>query len=187
MKKRKFKLFASLTSLVLVVAVMAVGVWAASSATATISGTVGLTAVGNVNATIQAAEGTKSNVATATGLNTAAVSIATSANSGELALGTISLTATEGLASDAAISYSVVVTITNAWTEGQGGELNNLKVEATAITGVTLGFTSGDVLEPGENTTVTFTWTGTAGSSTLTQNPLGSAFTVTLTAVKAAA
>ena len=186
MKKRKFKLFASLTSLVLVVAVMAVGVWAASSATATISGTVGLTAVGNVNATIQAAEGTKSNV-TATGLNITAETIESTENSGALALGTISLTATEGLASDAAISYSVVVTITNAWTAGQGGELNNLKVEATAATGVTLGFTSGDVLEPGENTTVTFTWTGTAGSSTLTQNPLGSAFTVTLTAVKAAA
>lgn len=52
MKKRKIKLLASLTSLVLVVAVMAVGVWAASTATVNITGNVSYTANGNVNATI---------------------------------------------------------------------------------------------------------------------------------------
>ena len=52
MKKRKIKLLASLTSLVLVVAVMAVGVWAASTATVNITGNVTYTASGNVKATI---------------------------------------------------------------------------------------------------------------------------------------
>ena len=56
MKKRKFKLFASLTSLVLVVAVMAVGVWAATAATVTINGTVSYATQGNVYATIDVAE-----------------------------------------------------------------------------------------------------------------------------------
>ena len=56
MKKRKFKLFASLTSLVLVVAVMAVGVWAATAATVTITGTVSYATQGNVYATIDVAE-----------------------------------------------------------------------------------------------------------------------------------
>ena len=52
MKKRKIKLLASLTSLVLVVAVMAVGVWAASTATVNITGSVSYIANGNVKATI---------------------------------------------------------------------------------------------------------------------------------------
>ena len=52
MKKRKIKLLASLTSLVLVVAVMAVGVWAASSATVNITGNVSYNAKGNVSATV---------------------------------------------------------------------------------------------------------------------------------------
>ena len=46
MKNKKFKLFASLTSLVMVVAVMAVGVWAATSASVHLKGTVGFTATG---------------------------------------------------------------------------------------------------------------------------------------------
>lgn len=46
MKKRKFKLLASLTSLVLVVAVMAVGVWAAVQHNVTITSNVGFTANG---------------------------------------------------------------------------------------------------------------------------------------------
>ena len=46
MKNKKFKLFASLTSLVMVVAVMAVGVWAATSAQASITGKVSFSATG---------------------------------------------------------------------------------------------------------------------------------------------
>ena len=52
MKSRKIKLLASLTSLVLVVAVMAVGVWAAGTATATITGSVTFGSVDNILATI---------------------------------------------------------------------------------------------------------------------------------------
>ena len=52
MKNKKFKLFASLTSLVMVVAVMAVGVWAATtSATATINATASFS-VTNIGASI---------------------------------------------------------------------------------------------------------------------------------------
>ena len=46
MKNKKFKLFASLTSLVMVVAVMAVGVWAATSATVNVTGTASFSATG---------------------------------------------------------------------------------------------------------------------------------------------
>ena len=52
MKSRKIKLLASLTSLVLVVAVMAVGVWAASTVTVNVTGTVSFGAVDNVLATV---------------------------------------------------------------------------------------------------------------------------------------
>lgn len=48
MKNKKFKLFASLTSLVMVVAVMAVGVWAATTASGKITGTVSFNATGIV-------------------------------------------------------------------------------------------------------------------------------------------
>ena len=46
MKNKKFKLFASLTSLVMVVAVMAVGVWAATQAKVTIGATATFSATG---------------------------------------------------------------------------------------------------------------------------------------------
>jgi len=46
MKNKKFKLFASLTSLVMVVAVMAVGVWAATNAKVTATGTASFSVAG---------------------------------------------------------------------------------------------------------------------------------------------
>ena len=46
MKNKKFKLFASLTSLVMVVAVMAVGVWAATQASLTVNTSVSFSASG---------------------------------------------------------------------------------------------------------------------------------------------
>ena len=57
MKNKKFKLFASLTSLVMVVAVMAVGVWAAQSATVSLSGTIGFNATSAVRADIAVSSG----------------------------------------------------------------------------------------------------------------------------------
>ena len=55
MKNKKFKLFASLTSLVMVVAVMAVGVWAATTtASAKITGTANFTAVTGIQGSIVA-------------------------------------------------------------------------------------------------------------------------------------
>ena len=58
MKNKKFKLFASLTSLVMVVAVMAVGVWAATSAQAGITGKVNFTATGVQGSVAVLEEGT---------------------------------------------------------------------------------------------------------------------------------
>ena len=46
MKNKKFKLFASLTSLVMVVAVMAVGVWAATQASVSVTGSASFSATG---------------------------------------------------------------------------------------------------------------------------------------------
>ena len=53
MKNKKFKLFASLTSLVMVVAVMAVGVWAATSASVGITGKISYAVTSQVKAEIK--------------------------------------------------------------------------------------------------------------------------------------
>ena len=71
MKNKKFKLFASLTSLVMVVAVMAVGVWAATGATVGVTSKVSFTAtegfIGTITGTITgAATGAVNNAEIAT-------------------------------------------------------------------------------------------------------------------------
>lgn len=65
MKKRKVKLFASIASLAMVVAVMGVGVWAATQQSVAISSTVGFQATG--------IEGTVALQATGTSVNTAKI------------------------------------------------------------------------------------------------------------------
>ena len=78
MKNKKFKLFASLTSLVMVVAVMAVGVWAASGASITTTAKVTFTASG-----FTATEFT----ATLSGADTSAATNATYTNSKAIGAG----------------------------------------------------------------------------------------------------
>ena len=173
MKKRKIKLLASLTSLVLVVAVMAVGVWAASTATVNITGNVTYTASGNVNATIAGSHAV-------TGANNVLEDITsvtfdgdetTSDNTGTLAVGDITLTVAEGTSADTAITYTLTIKITNNWTSSTGGTNNYLKVvltNPTTMTGITVGgdFASETTLTiaPEASKTLTFTIKGTAGA-----------------------
>lgn len=171
MKKRKIKLLASLTSLVLVVAVMAVGVWAASTATVNITGSVTYSAKGNVNATIAGSH-------EVTGANNVLEEIdpvtfdgdeVAGSNTGTLAAGDITLTVAEGTSADTAITYTLTITITNNWTSSTGGTNNYLQVELTkpTDTNITVGedFASETTLKiaPAETKTLTFTISGTAG------------------------
>ena len=173
MKKRKIKLLASLTSLVLVVAVMAVGVWAASTATVNITGSVTYSAQGNVKATIAGSH----EVTGATNVLDTIDSVvfdgeeATGANTGTLAVGDITLTVAEGTSADTAITYTLTITITNNWTSGEGGTNNYLKValtNPTSMTNITVGgdFASETTLTiaPEASKTLTFTIKGTAGA-----------------------
>lgn len=173
MKKRKIKLLASLTSLVLVVAVMAVGVWAASTATVNITGSVTYSAQGNVKATIAGSH-------EVTGANNVLEEIdpvtfdgdeTTSDNTGTLAVGDITLTVAEGTSADTAITYTLTIKITNNWTSSTGGTNNYLKVvltNPTTMTGITVGgdFASETTLTiaPEASKTLTFTIKGTAGA-----------------------
>ena len=173
MKKRKIKLLASLTSLVLVVAVMAVGVWAASTATVNITGSVTYNAQGNVKATIAGSH-------EVTGANNVLEEIdpvtfdgdeTTSDNTGTLAVGDITLTVAEGTSADTAITYTLTIKITNNWTSSTGGTNNYLKVvltNPTTMTGITVGgdFASETTLTiaPEASKTLTFTIKGTAGA-----------------------
>ena len=173
MKKRKIKLLASLTSLVLVVAVMAVGVWAASNATVNITGNVSYTASGNVNATIAGSH----EVTGATNVLDPITSVVfdgtetASNNTGALEVGDITLTVAEGTSADAEITYTLTITITNNWTSGEGGTNNYLKVvltNPTSMTNITVGgdFASETTLTiaPEASKTLTFTISGTAGA-----------------------
>lgn len=173
MKKRKIKLLASLTSLVLVVAVMAVGVWAASTATVKITGNVSYNATGNVNATIAGSHevaGAIDNLGTIDSV-TFKGSETASNNTGTLAVGEITLTVEEGTSADTAITYTLTIKITNNWTSSTGGTNNHLQVVLTKPTdpNITVG---GDFsaetttlkIAPGDSKNLTFTISGTAGT-----------------------
>lgn len=173
MKKRKIKLLASLTSLVLVVAVMAVGVWAASTATVNITGSVTYSAQGNVKATIAGSH----EVTGATNVLDPITSVTfdgtetTDDNTGTLAVGDITLTVAEGTSAETVITYTLTIEITNDWTSSTGGTNNYLKVvltNPTTMTGITVGgdFASETTLTiaPEETKTLKFTISGTAGT-----------------------
>lgn len=117
MKKRKIKLLASLTSLVLVVAVMAVGVWAASSATVNITGNVSYNAKGNVSATIAVTDIDGSSQSDQPDKSvTIAPTATTSDNTKSLSLGE-SLTVKQVEGSTATAKWSYTFTITNNYAE----------------------------------------------------------------------
>ena len=172
MKKRKIKLLASLTSLVLVVAVMAVGVWAASTATVNITGSVTYNAQGNVKATIAGSHKVEGATNVLDSIDPVTFNgTETTNNPGSLEVGDITLTVAEGTSASATITYTLTITITNNWTSGEGGTNNYLKVvltNPTTMTGITVGgdFASETTLTiaPEASKTLTFTISGTAGA-----------------------
>lgn len=169
MKKRKIKLLASLTSLVLVVAVMAVGVWAASSATVKITGNVSYNAKGNVSATVSVTDidGTSQSDKSATIAPTAT----TSNNTESFSLGT-GLTVKQVEGSDASATWSYTFTIKNNYTvPAENTTLyakvtlpsagDNYSISATVKipsveSGVAKSYTTGTEITLAENETATF-------------------------------
>ena len=173
MKKRKIKLLASLTSLVLVVAVMAVGVWAASAATVSITGSVTYNAQGNVKATIAGSHEVTGAIDDLGDITSVVFdgTEATGANTGSLAAGDITLKVAEGTSADTAITYTLTITITNNWASGEGGTNNYLQVVLTNPTTMDNIVVGGDFdgettlkIAPAESKTLTFTISGTAGA-----------------------
>lgn len=206
MKKRKIKLLASLTSLVLVVAVMAVGVWAASSATVKITGNVSYTASGNIKSTITLQENSETSTITPTiseGEGTKPVATAgqlvfngseEADLTGTFTLGTdgnITLTATEGQTGD--VTYSYTITIKNDYTVEDTASKKNLKVTVTEPTenpNISISYDKGDntadwsdtdntiTIEPGK--TVSYTVTFTTDPNTTASGNIGSSFALAI-------
>lgn len=168
MKKRKIKLLASLTSLVLVVAVMAVGVWAASSATVKITGNVSYAAKGNVSATISVTDidGSSQSDKSVTIAPTETTSEAKNLSLGE------SLTVKQVEGSDASATWSYTFTIKNNYTVSAENTTlyakvtlpssgTNYSISATVAipsveSGAAQSYTSGTEITLAENATATF-------------------------------
>ena len=168
MKKRKVKLLASLTSLVLVVAVMAVGVWAASSATVNITGNVSYTAKGNVSATVSVTDIDGSSQ------SDKSVTIApteTTSEAKEISLGE-GLTVKQVEGSTASATWSYTFTIKNNYTEAAENTTlyakvtlpsagTNYSISATVAipsveSGVAKSYTSASEITLAEDETATF-------------------------------
>ncbi len=207
MKKRKIKLLASLTSLVLVVAVMAVGVWAASTATVNITGNVSYTANGNVKASItldqtlnSEALGTQQTAQfvgnETTSNNTKALQLGAS-NDGIVTLSQV----TTDPSADIVYTYTVVIT-NNAEASESNPNLTvafdgTANVNADAPTKISYAYTTTATettgwtdsvndqatikLAPGETATIVFTLTQSA-NNTLTSTDIGAAITLTAAA-----
>lgn len=207
MKKRKIKLLASLTSLVLVVAVMAVGVWAASTATVNITGNVSYTANGNVKATITLDQTLNSE---ALGTQQTAEFLGnetSSANTKSLQLGAsndgvVTLSQKEDDPS-ADIVYTYTVVIENNATESESNPNLTIVFTGTAevntntptkvaysytTTSVEGSWTNADAnktstitIAPTETATIVFTLTQSA-NNTLTSTDIGAAIKLTAAA-----
>ena len=207
MKKRKIKLLASLTSLVLVVAVMAVGVWAASSATVNITGNVSYTASGNIKSTITLKENSKASTITPT-VSGGGDGTKPAASAGQLVFkgseeadltgtfalgtaGTINLTATEGQTAD--VTYSYTITIKNDYTTSDTASKKNLEVTVTEPTvggNISISYDNGDntadwsdtdntiTIEPGK--TVSYTVKFTTNPNTSAEGNIGSSFALAI-------
>ena len=205
MKKRKIKLLASLTSLVLVVAVMAVGVWAASTASVSITGNVSYTTDGNVNAsitldqTLNGEELGEQQTATFAGNETSSASTKTLKLGNE---GTVTLSQVEtNPSADIVYTYTVVITNNAATTESNPNltivftgtaEVNTnvpTKVAYSYTTTSTEGsWTNADAnktstitIAPTEKATIVFTLTQSA-NNTLSPTDIGAAITLTAAA-----
>ena len=178
MERRKLKLLASLTSLVLVIAILAVGVWAATNATVSINGTVNYTASGNIKATIILTENGETSTVTPTvsGGADGSKPVATAGSlvfngaeeanlTGSFTLGedgTINLTSTEGQATD--VEYYYTLTIKNDYTEADSASKKSLQVVFTLPpVSDNVEVTTDDV---GDNT-----WTDNTSTRTITLAP----------------
>ena len=150
MKNKKFKLFASLTSLVMVVAVMAVGVWAAQTTTVGITGNVGFTAGANVIANVSAAitaDETLGNGVVVTNGTPAAVSFNGDATANQ-GIAFDGLTITAGDTTDLTKAAKLIMTITvNNVNPGY-----QLKANITAATGFEKVTTTEQVTSAGNQT-----------------------------------
>jgi cytoskeletal protein RodZ len=171
MKKRQFKLFASIVSLALVIAIVTVGVWALNQYTVSVTNTVSFTAKGQVMATIT---GTKAVDETNTNLKTPGADIAgitidnttTETAAGTLAIGTVELEAkAEGPGETVIFIYTV--TVANDHTTGASGN-SSLKVTFTAPTN-------------GANGTVDVAYTGVTGAAAVTTLAPEETITMTVT------
>lgn len=195
MKKRKIKLLASLTSLVLVVAVMAVGVWAASSATVNITGNVSYNAKGNVSATVSVTEIDGSSQ------SDKSVTIApteTSSEAKEISLGE-GLTVKQVEGSTASATWSYTFTIKNNYAEAAEKTTlyakvtlpsagTNYSISATvAIPSVESGaaqpYTTDTEITLAENVTATFviTLTVTDVTASISSANVGSSIALSVT------
>ena len=177
MKNKKFKLFASLTSLVMVVAVMAVGVWAATNVTASVSGTVSYSSTG-FTANYQVQKDGANVIATtpigAANATPSATDVAVAFTTGED--GTVAdvvLTfAMTGISIEEGNTINHTLTLDNAWTAVQGEEntYTNGNVQAVIASGSlqgtainsTITFSVIDVSASVQNVSFTITDTYTA-------------------------
>ena len=146
MRSRKIKLLASLTSLVLVVAVMAVGVWAAGNVAVNINGTVNFSAQEKVFATVTVSNATDGTASFTDGDQDTPKAI-------ELTT----------LQANASGLYTYTVTIKNDRADATANaDKANLEIDfnlPAAGANYTLGsdFVEGTILAPGAQTTITVT------------------------------
>ena len=136
MKNKKFKLFASLTSLVMVVAVMAVGVWAAQKSTANVTGTLSFTTSANVIADVEVSIEATNEVGVAIGGVTSISFTGGEENEGSKDLGLGTITLTPGTGAD--LTEATTITITIKVTNNNPG----YNLDATIGAGITDGFTA---------------------------------------------
>jgi hypothetical protein len=170
MKKRQFKLLASVVSLALVIAIVTVGVWALNSYSVSITNSVAYTATGQVMATISGtkAAGENTTLKTGGGVIDDVTIDNTIVENGTFEIGNVELTATvEGPGEEVVFIYTV--TVTNDYTTAHTGN-TSLKVTFTAPTN-------------GTNGDVEVAYTGVTGAAAVTTlAPQGSVtMTVTIT------
>lgn len=165
---RKSKLFASLVSLALVVAVMAVGVWAATTQAVNVTTTVSFSATG-VSGTISA---TLEGVATTQYYNSTNASGGTaiefSPSSSELADWTLGATtplaisATDGVANDVVYTFTItnastteaIVVAFNDLTVGTNLEVVSVTQDGTEVTGTSGDYAMTNIAESGSSVIV---------------------------------
>ena len=163
MSNRKSKLFASLVSLALVIAVLAVGVWAATSQSINVTTTISFSATGvsgTISATLEGVETTQYyNSTNATG----GTAIAFSPSSAELANWTLgnttplAISSTNGVANDVVYTFNItnssttdaIVVALNDLTVGTNLEIVSVTQDGTAVEATTGDYALTDIATSG--------------------------------------